>query len=332
MLFPQITFLHPWILLLLLLIPALVAWYVLKGNRRYPALRFSMTHVLEQQAPTWKVRLRHMVFALRLLALAFIIIALARPQSSISRRDVTVEGIDIVITLDISSSMLAEDFQPNRLEAAKSIASDFVNERPNDRIGIVAFSGEAFTQCPLTTDKNILTELFRQLKSGMIEDGTAIGDGLATAVNRLRESDAISKVIILLTDGENNRGNIDPLTAGEIAKKMGVRVYTIGVGTHGMAPYPFKTPFGTQYQNVEVKIDEKLLQNIANMTGGQYFRATNNSTLREIYSQIDKLEKSRIDVSEFHNRIDEFRPLVIIALILLVIEMLLSLTLFRHQP
>ena len=332
MLFPHITLLHPWILLLLLLIPALVAWYVLKGNRRYPSLRFSMTHVLEQQAPTWKVRMRHLLFALRMLALAFIILALARPQSSISRQDVSVEGIDIVIALDISSSMLAEDFQPNRLEAAKSIASDFVNGRPNDRIGLVAFSGEAFTQCPLTTDKNILTELFRQLKSGMIEDGTAIGDGLATAVNRLRESDAISKVIILLTDGENNRGNIDPLTAGEIAKKMGVRVYTIGVGTHGMAPYPFKTPFGTQYQNIEVKIDEKLLQDIAQMTGGKYFRATNNTTLRDIYAQIDKLEKSRIDVSEFHNRIDEFRPLIIIALLLLIIEMLLSFTLFRHQP
>ncbi|MDK2908460.1 MAG: Ca-activated chloride channel [Bacteroidales bacterium] len=332
MLFPHITFQHPWILLLLLLIPLLVAWYVLKGNRRYPSLHFSMTHVLEQQPKTWKVRLRHLVFALRMLALAFIIVALARPQSSISRQDVTVEGIDIVITLDISSSMLAEDFQPNRLEAAKNIASDFVNGRPNDRIGLVAFSGEAFTQCPLTTDKNILTELFSQLKSGMIEDGTAIGDGLTTAVNRLRESDAISKVIILLTDGENNRGNIDPLTAGEIAKKMGVRVYTIGVGTRGMAPYPFKTPFGTQYQNVEVKIDEKLLQEIARMTGGQYFRATSNSTLRDIYSQIDQLEKSRIDVSEFHNRIDEFRPLVVIALLLLIFEMLLSLTLFLNQP
>lgn len=332
MFFPHITFLNPWVLLLLLIIPALVAWYVMKGNQRFPALRYSQAHVLEQQAPTWKIRMRHLLFALRMLALAFIIVALARPQSSISRQDVSVEGIDIVVTLDISSSMLAEDFQPNRLEAAKSIASDFVNGRPNDRIGLVAFSGEAFTQCPLTTDKNILTELFRQLKSGMIEDGTAIGDGLATAVNRLRESDAISKVIILLTDGENNRGNIDPLTAGEIAKKMGVRVYTIGVGTRGMAPYPFKTPFGTQYQNVEVKIDEKLLQDIAHMTGGQYFRATNNSTLRDIYAQIDKLEKSRIDVSEFHNRIDEFRPLVLIALLLLFLEMLLSLTVFRHQP
>ncbi|MGC8865358.1 MAG: vWA domain-containing protein [Bacteroidales bacterium] len=326
------TFLNPWLLLLLLVIPALVVWYVMKGNQRFPSLRFSQAHVLEQQAPTWKVKMRHTLFALRMLALALIIIALARPQSSISRQDVSVEGIDIVIALDISSSMLAEDFQPNRLEAAKSIASDFVNGRPNDRIGLVAFSGEAFTQCPLTTDKNILTELFRQLKSGMIEDGTAIGDGLATAINRLRESDAISKVIILLTDGENNRGNIDPLTAGEIAKKMGVRVYTIGVGTRGMAPYPFKTPFGTQYQNVEVKIDEKLLQDIAQMTGGQYFRATNNTTLRDIYAQIDKLEKSRIDVSEFHNRVDEFRPLVLLALVLLFMEMLLSLTIFRHQP
>ncbi len=332
MLFPHITFLHPWILVLLVLIPALVAWYVWRSNRRHPSLRFSMTHVLEQQPPTLKVRLRHSLFGLRMLALAFIIIAMARPQSSISRQDVSIEGIDIVIALDISSSMLAEDFQPNRLEAAKSIASDFVNERPNDRIGLVAFSGEAFTQCPLTTDKNILIELFRQLKSGMIEDGTAIGDGLTTAVNRLRESDAISKVIILLTDGENNRGNIDPLTAGEIAKKMGVRVYTIGVGTRGMAPYPFKTPLGTQYQNVEVKIDEKLLQDIAQMTGGQYFRATNNSTLRDIYSQIDKLEKSRIDVTEFHNRIDEFRPLVIVALLLLSLEMILALTVLRHQP
>ena len=328
----NITFANPCLLLLLLTIPLLVGWYIYRGKKLHPTLSFPQTGYFSKLPHTPRQRFRHIPFILRILSLIFIIIALARPQSSISRQDVSIEGIDITIALDISSSMLAEDFSPNRLEAAKIVASEFVEGRPNDRIGLVAFSGEAFTQCPLTTDKTVLLELFRELKSGMIEDGTAIGDGLATAINRLRESTTVSKVIILLTDGENNRGNIDPISAAEIAKKYGIRIYTIGVGSRGMAPYPFQTPYGIQYQNVEVKIDENLLQQIAQMTGGKYFRATNNATLREIYHEIDQMEKSKIDVSEFHKKTDEFRPFVLVAIILLIIEFILSHTFLRVYP
>ena len=330
--FSNITFVHPWVLLFWVLIPALIAWYVFRGGKRNPSLTLPEAAFFTDLKPTFRQMFRHMTFGVRMMAVALIILALARPQSSTSRQDVTVEGIDIVIALDISSSMLAEDFSPNRLEAAKSIASDFSEGRPSDRIGLVAFAGEAFTQCPLTSDKTVLLNLFRDLKDGMIEDGAAIGDGLATALNRLRESTAVSKVIILLTDGENNRGNIDPLSAGEIAQKYGVRVYTIGVGTRGMAPYPFKTPFGTQYQNVEVKIDEDLLKQIAGMTGGQYFRAENNAGLEQIYSEIDQMEKTRIDVTEFHNKSEEFRPFVLLAIFLLMLELVMAYTLFRTYP
>ncbi len=328
----NITFAHPWLLLLLFIVPLLVVWYIYRGKKLHPTLSFPQTRYFSQLPRTPRQSFRHLPFILRILAIILIIIGLARPQSSISRQDVSIEGIDIAIALDISSSMLAEDFSPNRLEAAKIVASEFVEGRPNDRIGLVAFSGEAFTQCPLTTDKTVLLELFRELKSGMIEDGTAIGDGLATAINRLRESSAVSKVIILLTDGENNRGNIDPLSASEIAKKFGIRIYTIGVGSRGMAPYPFETPYGIQYQNVEVKIDETLLQQIAQMTGGKYFRATNNATLREIYHEIDQMEKSKIDVSEFHKKTDEFRPFILVAIILLITEFIVSHTLLRVYP
>jgi len=228
--------------------------------------------------------------------------------------------------------MLAEDFNPNRLEAAKKVAEDFVAGRPNDRVGLVIFSGETFTQCPLTTDHSVLLNLFKDVKSGMIEDGTAIGDGLATAVNRLKESKAISKVIILLTDGENNMGALDPISAAEIAELYGIRVYTIGVGTLGTAPYPVQTPFGKQYQNIEVKIDEPMLNDIASMTDGKYFRATDNKKLEEIYHEIDELEKSKIDVTEFRKKNEEFLPLVLVAALLFLLELFLRNTVFRTVP
>jgi Ca-activated chloride channel family protein len=240
------------------------------------------------------------------------------------------EGIDIVISMDISGSMLAQDLKPDRLEASKNVAMNFISGRPNDRIGLVIFSGESFTQCPLTTDHQVLQNLFANVKSGMVEDGTAIGMGLATAVNRLKESEAISKVIILLTDGVNNQGSVAPLTAAKIAQKFGIRVYTIGVGTKGYAPYPFKTPFGTTvYQDVEVQIDEETLQNIASVTNGQYFRATSNKALESIYREIDQLERSKIEIKEYHKKKEEFFPLALLALTLLIIEFALRHTIFR---
>jgi Ca-activated chloride channel family protein len=247
-------------------------------------------------------------------------------------QNVTTEGIDIVISLDISSSMLARDFSPNRLDAAKNVATEFISGREYDRIGLVVFSGESFTQCPLTTDHAVLLNLFRDIESGMIEDGTAIGLGLATAVSRLKESDAKSRVVILLTDGENNRGEIAPITAAEIAKTFGVRVYTIGVGTIGTAPYPVQTPFGTQIRDVEVKIDEETLQEIADLTDGKYFRATNNEKLVEIYEEIDKLERSKIDVKEFSRKSEEYHRYAFAALLLALVGMFLKVTVFRGIP
>jgi len=286
----------------LILIPfGLLIWYVFKNKKNTSEIIFSNLDSL-QQTKTIKNQLRHVPHIFKILAILLLIIALARPQSSTNWEESTTEGIDIILSMDISGSMLAEDLKPNRLEASKDVAMDFISKRRNDRVGLVIFSGESFTQCPLTTDHNVLVNLFKDVKSGMVEDGTAIGMGLATAVNRLKDSDAISKVIILLTDGVNNKGVVAPFTAAEIAKKFGIRVYTIGVGTEGYAPYPFQTPFGIQYQDVEVQIDEETLQNIATVTDGKYFRATNNSKLKEIYKDIDKLEKSKIEVTEFHKR------------------------------
>ncbi len=272
---------------------------------------------------------RHSGIVLRSLALAALIVALARPQSLLSWQNSTTEGIDIVIASDISGSMLAEDFEPNRMEAGKNIAIDFIKDRPNDRIGLVIFSGESFTQCPLTIDHDVLINLFKDIKNGMIDDGTAIGMGLATAVNRLKESDAKSKVVILLTDGSNNTGSIPPITAAEIAKQFNIRVYTVGLGTKGMAPYPVQTPMGIQYQRVPVDVDEVTLGKIADITGGKYFRATNNSTLKNIYEQIDKLEKAKIDVTQYHKKTEMFLPLVVIALLLLLLEFVLKNTLLK---
>jgi Ca-activated chloride channel homolog len=330
--FEHITFAHPGYLYLLILIPLLAAWHWFRQGKSTPTLQFSGTEAFESTRKTIRIYLYHGMVVLRLIALTFLILAFARPQSTLKRQNVSIEGIDIVLGLDISSSMLAQDLKPDRLEAAKSVSQQFFAGRPNDRIGLVVFSGEAFTQCPLTTDHTIMENMLEDIKSGLIQDGTAIGDGLAIAINRLKESQALSKVIILLTDGQNNAGSIDPLSAAEIAKIFGIRIYTIGVGTHGYAPYPVQTPFGIQYQNMEVQIDENLLQKVAGMTDGKYFRATSNSALEEVYKEIDQLEKSKIDVTEFRKKQEEFLPLAIFALILLVLEILSRLTIFRSIP
>ncbi len=330
--YENIEFAHPFYFYALILIPLLGIWYYFRYKKLHANIQVSSLSLFQLQKAGWKVYARHLPFVLRMLALSALIIALARPQSSTSRQDVSVEGIDIVTALDISSSMLAEDFKPNRLEAAKNVVVDFIKGRPNDRVGLVVFSGETFTQCPLTTDHTVVRNMFRDIKSGMIEDGTAIGDGLATAINRLKNSAAISKVVILLTDGENNAGAIDPVSAAEIAKKFGIRVYTIGVGREGTAPYPFDTHFGKQYQNVEVKIDEELLTEVANITDGKYFRATDNRKLEDIYQEIDKLEKSKIDVTEFQKKTEEYLPLVLLALGFILLEFLLKNTVLRTLP
>jgi Ca-activated chloride channel family protein len=284
----------------------------------------------KRSGTTFRHYLRHILFALRILAIALLIIVLARPQATNNFQDTSTEGIDIVLTLDISGSMLARDFRPDRLEASKNVATEFISGRPYDRIGLVVFSGESFTQCPLTTDHAVLINLLREMKSGMIEDGTALGMGLATAVNRIKDSDAKSKVIILLTDGVNNRGIIAPLTAAEIAKTYGIRVYTIGVGTQGVAPYPVQTPFGIQYQDMEVEIDETVLKDIAQMTNGKYFRATDNDKLAQVYSEIDKLEKSKMDVRQFKLKEERFAFPALIAFCLMLLELVLRNALFRN--
>lgn len=318
-----------YLLLLLLLIP-IIAWYIWTLKKSVAAMNISSLSAFSTKGQALKYHLRHILFVLKISALSLLIIALARPQRTDRWETRKIEGVDIVIALDISGSMLAEDFKPNRIEASKQIAMEFINGRPNDRIGLVVFSGESFTQCPLTIDHAVLINLFSQVKSGMIEDGTAIGLGLATAVNRLKESNATSKVIILLTDGVNNMGNISPLAAAEFAKEFGIRVYTIGVGKMGMAPYPFQTPFGIQYQNIEVKIDEDILKKISEMTGGKYFRATNNEKMREIYKEIDSMEKTQLEVKSFSKPVEEFKLFALIALLLLVVERLLGLTVLKN--
>lgn len=330
--FKGITFTNPHLLYLLLLIPALIAWYFYRLKKNNADLQISSTDGFDSGVKSIRLYLYHGLYFLRLLAIMLIIVALARPQSSLSRQDISIEGIDIILAMDVSGSMLARDFSPDRLEASKEVAMEFIDGRPNDRIGLVIFSGESFTQCPLTTDHGVLKTLFQDIKSGMIEDGTALGDGLATAVNRIKTSKAISKVIILLTDGVNNMGSLDPLSAAEIAKLYGIRIYTIGVGTTGMAPYPVQTPFGLQLQNMEVKIDETLLREVSRLTDGKYFRATNTVKLRQIYQEIDKLEKSKIDVTEFRKKKEEYLLLTLIAFVLLALEILMRNTLFKNIP
>ena len=327
-----ITLARPWFLLLLAIIPVLIVWYVLRRNTTSPSIGYSDISGMEKVRPTLRQRLMHLPFIVRVLIAGLLIFILAQPQKSFDKSDITVEGIDILMALDISGSMLAEDFNPNRLEASKEVAMQFIDGRPNDRIGLVIFSAEAFMQCPLTIDHKVLKTFFAEVKSGMITDGTAIGDGLGLSVAHIKKSKAISKVVILLTDGINNTGSLDPLTAAEIAKKFGIRVYTIGVGTMGKAPYPFQTAFGIQYQNVDVQIDENLLKQVAEATGGKYFRATNKQKLEEIYQQIDKLEKSKIDVTKYNNRHDEYFIFVLIAAGLLLLEILLRYTVFKKIP
>jgi len=330
--FEGMTFKNPELFYLLLVIVPVTAWYILRLKKNTASLQVSSTASLFKAPKTFRHYLRHAVFLLQMLAIAFFVIVLARPQSSSSWEDVTTEGIDIVVALDISSSMLARDFSPDRLEAAKKVAMEFISGRQHDRMGLVVFAGEAFTQCPLTTDKAVLLNIFKDVKSGLIEDGTAIGNGLATAVNRIKDSEAISRVIILLTDGENNRGEVAPMTAAEIAKTFGIRVYTIGVGTIGTAPYPVQTPFGIELRDMEVKIDEPLLTEMAKVTDGKYFRATSNKKLEEIYQEIDKLEKSKIDVQHFSRKSEEFLAFAIAGLILLIASLLLRTTIFRNIP
>jgi Ca-activated chloride channel homolog len=327
--FNNVEFANPGYLYLLIILPLLAGWYWYRHIKDHAELQVSETESFNSTQRSLKQYLYFSLYVIRALAIALLIVALARPQSTSSRRDVTIEGIDIVMALDVSGSMLAMDLQPDRLEAAKEVASEFIAGRPNDRFGLVIFSGETFTQCPLTTDHDVIRNLFKDVKSGIIEDGTAIGDGLATSVNRLKDSKAVSKVIILLTDGINNMGSLDPLSSAEIAKTYGVRIYTIGVGTEGKAPYPVQTPFGVQTQYVDVQIDEELLQKVANQTDGKYFRATSNSKLREIYGEIDKLEKSKIDVTEFRKKKEEFFPYALIAFILITLEVILRNTIFK---
>lgn len=317
----DIQFANPELFVFFALIPILIVAYIFRLRNQKASIRISTLSHLPESSSGLINYLRHLPFAIALMALSFLFVALARPQSSLSWQDVTTEGIDIVIAMDISGSMLAEDLKPNRLKASKNVAMNFISNRPSDRIGLVTFSGESFTQSPLTTDHAVLKNLFKDVKNGMIEDGTAIGLGLATAVNRLRDSDAKSKVVILLTDGFNNKGSVPPLTAAEIAREFGVRTYTIGLGTNGTAPYPFKTHFGTTaYQNVEVKIDEKTMKEIAKMTGGKYYRATNNRSLKAIYDEIDQLEKSKIEVTEYRKKKEEFFPFALISVCLLFLE------------
>lgn len=327
--FENIEFANPKLLWLLLLVPLAIVWYILRHKKQEASVRFSDMTGFVKLPKTWKAYLRHLLFALKMMALALLIVALARPQSSSTNSTSNIEGIDIVMAMDVSGSMLARDLKPDRLTAAKRVAADFVEGRPGDRMGLVIFSGETFTQVPLTTDHAVMLNMLGEMKNGLIEDGTAIGDGLATAISRLKDSEAISKVVILLTDGLNNAGSVDPYTAGEMAKLFGIRVYTIGVGSYGTAPYPVQTPFGTQIQQMKVEIDEKLLAQIAGMTGGKYFRATSNQKLDEVYQEIDKLERSKIEVTEFRRLHEEFYPLVAWALALLLLEFLLRKTIFR---
>jgi Ca-activated chloride channel family protein len=330
--FEGLTFKNPELFYLLLVILPMTAWYFFKQKKSTASIQVSSTTSVFKAPKTIRHYLRHLVFVCQMIALAFFVVVLARPQSSRSWENVTTEGIDIIIALDISSSMLARDFTPDRLEAAKNVAMEFISGRQYDRMGLVVFAGEAFTQCPLTTDRAVLLNLFKDIQSGLIEDGTAIGNGLATGVSRLKDSEAVSRVVILLTDGENNRGEVAPMTAAEIAKTFGIRVYTVGVGSIGTAPYPVQTPFGIELRDMEVKIDEGLLTEIANITGGKYFRATSNKKLEEIYKEIDAMEKSKIDVQQYSRKSEEFLPFAILGALFLIAGILLRTTIFRNIP
>lgn len=321
-------------LLWLLVIPALLVLhyiYLEKAGRR-PHLRVSTAVPWKKHGRSFMTFFRHVPFALRAFALVMVVIAIARPRSSEELSKVDTEGIDIVLAMDVSTSMLARDLTPDRISASKDIAIEFISQRPSDRMGIVVFAGESFTQCPLTTDRATLINLMKEVQTDLIEDGTAIGNGLATAVARLKDSDARSRVVILLTDGVNNSGEVSPQTAAEIAKTYGVRVYTIGVGKEGMAPYPVMTPWGVQVQNMKVEIDEKLLKEVAESTGGRYFRATDNTKLAEIYSEINKMEKAKTTVDSFPVYKELFGSFAVWALLALLLELLLNWFVIRRLP
>jgi Ca-activated chloride channel family protein len=325
-----LTFEQPAFLWLLALVPGMIVYYVLRQQKTNASLHMPSLNPFGKAGGTYRNWLRHFLFALRTAAVALLILVIARPQKTDRFQNVTTEGIDIILAIDISGSMLARDFKPDRLEASKNVATEFISGRPYDRMGLVVFSGESFTQCPLTTDHAVLVNLLREIQSGMIEDGTAIGSGLATAISRIKDSESKSKVIILLTDGVNNRGEIAPQTAADIAKTFGIRVYTIGVGSQGMAPYPVQTPYGTQYQNMPVEIDEDVLKEIAAKTGGRYFRATDNDKLLEVYGEIDKMEKSKIDVRQFTRKEEKYLIPALLAFIFVALEMFLRSTLFKN--
>lgn len=326
------TFEAPKVLYLLLLLIPYIIWYIVWGRKAKASIQISTLEPLLKSSKGIRYYLKDIPFVLRCLVLSLIIVALARPRSSTELERTNVEGIDIMLTLDVSTSMLARDFKPDRLSAAKDIAIEFVSQRPTDRMGITIFAGESFVQCPLTSDRATLINLIASIQTDLIEDGTAIGNGLATSVSRLKDSEAKSRVIILLTDGVNNRGEVPPITAAEIAKTYGVRVYTIGVGANGTAPYPMMGPGGIQLVQVPVEIDERLLKQIADMTGGQYFRATDNTKLIEIYNEIDKMEKTKSLIDSFPVYKEEFIPYAIAAFCLLIFELLLRLFVFRRIP
>ena len=331
--FDGVTFAYEWVLYFLFLIPLMLAWYFLRGMKNQSSVTYSSLNIFKDVPSTLRERLRHLPIFLRVIAIGLLIIALARPQSFTSGKNVSTEGIDIAMVLDLSNSMLAEDLKPNRLKAAKNVIDNFIAGRTSDRIGLVVFARDAFTQCPLTIDYHVLRNLLLEIRNGMIDGKrTAIGNAVANGVNRLKESDAKSKIIILLTDGENNSGEVDPISAAEIAKSFGIRVYTIGVGTKGNAPIPRQTHFGIRYQMVPVEIDEELLKKISGITDGQYFRATNNRTLQDIYTKIDELEKTKIEITSYKNASELFYSWLGWGLLFLLAELGVSRTIFRKIP
>lgn len=321
---------------MLLIIPY-VLWYVMYRKKSEPTMRMSDTYAFRYASKSWKVRLMPVQMILRVLAFVLIVVALARPQTQNSWKDKWVEGIDIMLAMDVSTSMLAEDLKPNRIEAAKQVAAEFIAGRPNDNIGLTIFAGESFTQCPMTVDHASLLNLLQNVRTdiaarGLIEDGTAIGMGLANAVSRLKDSKAKSKVVILLTDGSNNMGDLSPMTSAEIAKSLGIRVYTVAVGTDKTAPYPMQVGGAIQYVNIPVEVDTKTLSDIAAATDGNFYRATSASELKNIYKEIDKLEKSKLNVKKFSKRYEAYQDWALAAIIVLLVEMLLRITVFRKLP
>lgn len=326
-------FANPYLLWLLVLLAPMIAYYIYRTLQGGAAIRISTIEGVRRAPRTLRYWLRHAPFVLRCAAFVLLVVALARPQDVDEQRRSSAEGIDIMLAVDVSGSMLARDFKPDRITAAKEVAGRFIADRYGDRLGLVVFAGEAFTQSPLTTDQSTLQTMLSRIRSGIIEDGTAIGNGLATAINRLRESDAKSKVIILLTDGVNNRGEIAPLMAADIAADMGIKVYTIGVGTRGKAPYPVVDMFGNMsFQPMDVEIDEKTLEGIAERTGGRYFRATDNDKLQSIYDEINQLEKSKVEVTDYTVYHERFMALLLAALGVLLLEFVFSNIILKRIP